>query len=47
MEKYYSYFWLIIFVLLIYSCKEQTTKNIDPLPYWNDGKAKQRIKKMN
>jgi hypothetical protein len=43
MEKYYSYFWLLIFVLLIYSCKEQTTEYFDPLPSWNDGAAKQSI----
>jgi len=43
MKKIYSYFWLLFFVLLIYSCKEQTTKNIDPLPSWNDGAAKQSI----
>jgi hypothetical protein len=46
MEKYYSYFWLLIFVLLIYSCKEQTTKNIDPLPSWNKGTTKQSIIKF-
>ncbi|MGB5849754.1 MAG: HAD family hydrolase [Ignavibacteriaceae bacterium] len=43
MEKYQSYFWLLIFVFFIYSCKEQTTKNVDPLPSWNDGAAKQSI----
>ena len=43
MKKYQSYFWLLIFVLFIYSCKEQTTKNFDPLPSWNEGKTKQSI----
>jgi len=43
MKKYQSYFWMLTFVLIVYSCNEQTTKNSDPLPSWNDGAAKQSI----
>ena len=43
MKKYKSIFSLLVFVILIYSCNEQATKNVDPLPSWNDGAAKQSI----
>jgi len=43
MKKYNSFFSLLVFVLLIYSCSEQTTKYGDPLPSWNDGATKQSI----
>jgi hypothetical protein len=43
MKKYKSIFSLLVFVILIYSCTEQATKNVDPLPSWNDGVAKQSI----
>jgi phosphoserine phosphatase len=43
MKKYKSIFSLLVFVLLIYSCSEQTTKYGDPLPSWNDGSTKQSI----
>jgi hypothetical protein len=43
MKKYKSIFSLLVFVILIYSCTEQATKNVDPLSSWNDGVAKQSI----
>ncbi len=43
MIKYKTYPWLLISVLLIFSCKEQVTENPDPLPSWNEGSAKQSI----
>jgi len=43
MKNNHTYFLLLIFVLLIYSCKEQITENSDPLPSWNDGGVKQSI----
>jgi phosphoserine phosphatase len=43
MKKYQTYLWLLISVLLIYSCKEQITDNSDPLPSWNNGATKQSI----
>jgi phosphoserine phosphatase len=43
MKRYQTYIWLLISVLLIYSCDERATDNSDPLPSWNDGAAKQSI----
>jgi len=43
MKNYQTYFWLLISILLFYSCKEQITENSDPLPSWNEGKTKQSI----
>ena len=43
MKKYKLIFSLLVFIILIYSCSEQTTKYGDPLPSWNDGSTKQSI----
>lgn len=43
MKNYKTYLWLLLSVLLIFSCKEQVTDNSDPLPSWNEGKTKQSI----
>ncbi len=43
MKKYHTYLWLLSFILIIYSCKEQVTNNSDPLPSWNEGVTKQSI----
>jgi phosphoglycolate phosphatase-like HAD superfamily hydrolase len=43
MKKYKPSFSLLVFVLIIYSCSEQATKYVDPLPSWNDGKTKESI----
>ena len=43
MKKYKSFFSLLTFILLLYSCSEQTTKYGDPLPSWNDGATKHSI----
>jgi len=43
MKNYKTYFWLLLSVLLIFSCKEQVTDNSDHLPSWNDSSAKQSI----
>ena len=43
MKKYKSVFSLLVFVFLIYSCSEQTTKYGDPLLSWNDGATKTAI----
>ena len=43
MKKLLLLFWLLFSLFLIFSCTEQTNKNIDPLPSWNDGLSKKAI----
>jgi hypothetical protein len=41
--KFANNFFLFLSTAILFSCTEQPIKNSDPLPSWNDGKAKQSI----
>ena len=43
MKKLQLFFWFLFSLFLIFSCTEQTNKNIDPLPSWNEGLSKNAI----
>ena len=43
MMKYYRNSILFILTIIFFSCTEQTIQKQDPLPSWNEGKAKQSI----
>jgi phosphoglycolate phosphatase-like HAD superfamily hydrolase len=41
--KYFNKYLLLFSIIIFFSCTEQTVQKADPLPSWNEGKAKQSI----